>query len=73
VKDKIKVFDIVLVAIIVLAVLFVFRVASPHPVATSHSPPITIKAERHETHNLLHRQGNGSTGLQNRLTLGRHQ
>ena len=36
-KDKIKVFDIVLVAIIVLAVLFVFRVASPHTLAASTS------------------------------------
>ena len=36
-KDKIKVFDIVLVAIIILAVLFVFRVVSPHTLAASTS------------------------------------
>ena len=38
-KDNTKLFDIVLIAIIVLAVLFVFRVASPHSLAAS--PPKT--------------------------------
>jgi hypothetical protein len=40
-KDKTKIFDIVLIAIIVLAVLFVFRVASPHSLAASSKPAAT--------------------------------
>jgi len=36
-KDKTKLFDIVLIAIMVLAVLFVFRVASPHFLSASTS------------------------------------
>jgi transposase len=40
-KDKTKLFDIVLIAIIVLTVLFVFRVASPHSLAASSKPAPT--------------------------------
>ena len=44
-KDKTKLFDIVLIAIIVLAVLFVFRVASPHPLAASSQPAAASAAD----------------------------
>jgi len=44
-KDKTKLFDMVLIAIIVLAVLFVFRVASPHSLAASSKPAAASAAD----------------------------
>jgi len=41
-KDKTKLFDIVLIAIIVLAVLFVFQIASPRPLTAS---PLTTPTQ----------------------------
>ena len=46
-KDKTKLFDIVLIAIIVLAVLFVFRVASPHSLAASSKPAATSAPQQY--------------------------
>lgn len=46
-KGKTKLFDIVLIAISVLAVLFVFR-ASPHSLAASSQPAATSAADPHQ-------------------------